>query len=425
MVSATAINFGKKYSLLNIAAFITKKISLNKEHRFSRFMVRLSFTATMISVGVMLMTIFFTQGFEKTISNKVFSFFGHVRIQDYNTVTASVTEEIPIYKKDSVYQLKNQYKEIRHIQSYATKNALLKTSQTFEGVLFKGVDRDYDFQHLSDFLVAGRWIHFRDSGYSQEINLSETMARQLQLKVNDPLLVFFIQPDGSAPRPRKLTVVGIYKTGIEEYDKMLAIGDLSLIQRLNNWSPTEIGGYEIFLHDAKDMEMISRTIVPALPLGLNSLTIKEVIPTIFDWLELQHKTIYIVMIIMIIIAILNLVTCLLILVLERVRMIGLLKALGASNGLVRRIFIYQGAFITGVGILCGNLLGVGIGWLQQKFGFITLPEESYYISKAAVYIDPWQIVWVDLLTFTICLLVLLLPSLVVQRIQPVKTIQFR
>lgn len=388
-------------------------------------MVRLSFSATMISVGVMLMTIFFTQGFEKTISDKVFSFFGHVRIQDYNTVPSSITEEIPIRRNDSVFQLKQQFKQIRHIQAYATKNALLKTNQTFEGVLFKGVDKDYDFQHLSSFLVSGRWIQFQDSGYSTEINLSETMARQLQLKVNDPLLVFFIQPDGAAPRPRKLTVVGIYKTGIEEYDKMLAIGDLSLIQKLNNWEPDEIGGYEIFLQNAEDMDVTSRAIVASLPLGLNSLTIKEVFPSIFDWLELQHQTIYIVMIIMIIIAILNLVTCLLILVLERVRMVGLLKALGADNALIRKIFIYQGAFITSIGILCGDILGVGICLLQQKFGFITLPEESYYISKAAVFIDPWQILWVNGITFVICLVVLLLPSLVVQRIQPVKTIQFR
>jgi lipoprotein-releasing system permease protein len=388
-------------------------------------MRRLAIMATVISVTVMLITVAFTKGFETTISNKVFGFFGHIRIQDYNTSLNSIGEEIPIIKNDSVLKLKNGHASIEKVQAYATKNALLKTPETFEGVLFKGVDTGYDFNALGSFLMEGRWVSFKDSGYSDEINVSASLAQKLQLKLQDAVLIFFIQPNGAAPRPRKLRVVGIYKTGIEEYDKVLAIGDLKLIQRLNQWRSDQVGGYEMFLKDPMQMDSISRAIIPDLPVGLNSMTIKEVFPSIFDWLTLQQKTIYIVLIIMIVIAILNLVTCLLIIVLERTRMIGLLKALGAPNSMLRRLFLYQGLVITVIGIVIGDIVGISICMLQQRFGFITLPEASYYISKAAVDLRMSHVLLIDGLTFIISLLILLIPSSIVQRIKPVKTIQFR
>ena len=373
----------------------------------------------------MILTLAFSNGFQQTISNKVFSFFGHIRVQDYNALQVSIAEEIPVLKSDSVLNLVKINPLIKTVQAYATKNAILKTSETIEGVLFKGIEKEYDFSNMQNFLVAGRWIRFADSGYSNEVNLSESMAKQLKLKVNDQFLIFFIQPNGESPRPRKLTVAGIFKTGIEEYDKLFALGDLKLIQRLNNWKENEVGGYEIFLTDYHKMNEVSTDIVPYLPLGLTSQTIKEIFPSIFDWLGLQNQTIYIVLIIMIIIALLNLVTCLLILVLERTRMVGLLKAIGATNSTIQKIFLYQGAFITFMGLLLGNILGLFISWLQWRYGFITLPEESYYISKAAVHIVWWQIGMLNLVTFMICTAVLLLPTIIVSKVQPVRAIQFR
>lgn len=410
---------------VNIARFIARRLAFNTQRSFSRFIIRLSVAATIISVAVMILTLAFSNGFQQTISNKVFGFFGHIRVQDYNALQVSIAEEIPVLKSDSVLNLVNINPFIKTVQAYATKNAILKTSETIEGVLFKGIEKEYNFTNLQNFLVAGRWIRFADSGYSSEVNLSESMAKQLKLKVNDQVLIFFIQPNGESPRPRKLTVAGIFKTGIEEYDKLFALGDLKLIQRLNNWKENEVGGYEIFLTDYHKMNEVSTDIVPYLPLGLTSQTIKEIFPSIFDWLGLQNQTIYIVLIIMIVIALLNLVTCLLILVLERTRMVGLLKALGASNGTIQKIFLYQGAFITFMGLLLGNLLGLFISWLQWRYGFITLPEESYYISKAAVQIVWWQIGMLNLVTFIICTAVLLLPTIIVSKIQPVRAIQFR
>lgn len=410
---------------VNIARFIASRIAFNPQRSFSRFIIRLSIAATIISVAVMILTLAFANGFQQTISNKIFSFFGHVRVQDYNALQVTIAEEIPVKKSDSVLNLVKINPSIKTVQAFATKNAILKTSETIEGVLFKGVEKEYDFNNLKSFLISGRWINFTDSGYSNEINLSEAMARQLKLKVNDPVIIFFIQPNGETPRPRKLTVAGIFKTGIEEYDKLYALGDLKLVQRLNNWSQDQVGGYELFLKDYTQMEQVSTDIIPYLPLGLTSQTIKEVFPSIFDWLGLQDQTIGIVLIIMIVIALLNLVTCLLILVLERTRMIGLLKAVGAPNYTIQKIFLYQGSIITFTGIVAGAGIGLLVSWLQQRYGFISLPEESYYISKAAVQIIWWQVGLVVLATFVICVAVLLLPTIIVSRVQPVKAIQFR
>lgn len=408
---------------MNITTFIASRIAFNRQKSFSRFVIRLSVGATVISVAVMILTLAFTNGFQETISQKIFSFWGHIRIQNYITSHVAIAEEAPIRKNDSVTDLPKKHPAIASIQAFATKNAILKTSETIEAVMFKGVEKEYDFSHLGRFLVAGRWVQFTDSGYSSEINLSAYTANQLRLKTGDHVLIYFMQPNG-APRPRKLTVAGIFKTGIEDYDKLIAIGDLKLVQRLNDWKPDQIGGYEIFLNDYKQMDDISESIVGELPAGMQSSTIREIYPNIFDWLALQDKTIVIVIIIMTAIAVLNLITCLLILVLERTRMVGMLKALGARNFTVQKIFLFHGVIIAMGGIVFGNMLGLLICWLQQRYGFITLPEEAYYISKAAVHLVWWQVGLVNLVTLLTCFLVLLIPTIIVKRIQPVKAIQF-
>jgi lipoprotein-releasing system permease protein len=409
---------------LNIAAFIARRIAFNQQKSFSRFVIRLSIAATVISVTVMILTLTFASGFQKTISHKVFSFWGHIRIQSYYSARVAIAEETPIHRSDSVTGLKKLYPAIKTVQAFATKNAILKTAETIEGVLFKGVEKGYDFSNLDQFKVDGRWLSFTDSGYSNEINLSAYTANLLKLKTGDQVLIYFIQP-GAPPRPRKLTVAGIFKTGIEEYDKLIAIGDLKLIQRLNDWDANQIGGYEIFLKDFNKMDAVSDAIVPDIPIGLQSNTIKYIYPSIFDWLALQNKTIFIVLAIMIVIAILNLVTCLLILVLERTRMIGMLKALGARNQTVRGVFMYHGAIITFFGLLLGNICALLIAWLQKETGFIKLPEDAYYISEAAVDIVWWQVVAVNIGTFIVCFSVLLIPTILIKRIQPIKAIQFR
>jgi lipoprotein-releasing system permease protein len=410
---------------LNIAGYIARKVAFNNQQSFSRFIIRLAITATTISVTAMLLALAFTNGFQSAISQKIFNFWGHIRVQHYEPSKSVISEEFPINRNDTVENLQRFIPGIQGIQAFATKNAILKTEESLEGVLFKGIDRLYDSSRLQSFLKQGRWMQYPDSGYSNEIVLSAYTANQLKLKVNDPILIYFVQSDGSAPRARRLTISGIYKTGIEEYDKLIALGDIRLIQRLNNWSEDQIGGYEVFLKNQADMAQINDEIFNQLPMLWNSKTIFEIYPNIFDWLALQDQTISITLIIMIVVAVLNLITCLIILVLERTRMVGILKALGAADRTIQQIFLYHGAMITLTGILFGNLLGFLLLWLQNKYGFIRLPEDMYYIDKAEVLIIPWQVLAVNLGTFLICMAVLTIPSFIVRNIQPVKAIQFK
>lgn len=410
---------------MNVSTFIASRIAFNQQRSFSRFIIRLATAATIISVAAMIIAMAFTNGFQYAISQKIFSFFGHIRVQHFEPNKVSFAEEYPIEKNDTVANILKNNADIKTIQPFATKNAILKTSETIEGVLFKGVEKDYDFDNLKGFLESGRWINFPDSGYSNEINLSAHTAQQLKLKLNDKILIYFIQSDGSPPRARRLTITGIYKTGIDEYDKLIALGDLKLIQRLNNWKENEIGGYEIFLKDYRKMDTVNEAIFYDLPALWNSRTIQELNPNIFDWLNLQNQSIVIVLLIMTVVAVLNLITCLIILVLERTRMVGVLKALGATDIAVQKIFFFHGAIIAVTGILFGNLLGLGFCWLQQRYGIISLPEDMYYITKAEAKIVWWQVAAVNAGTLLVCLLVLIIPTFIIRRVQPVKAIQFR
>jgi lipoprotein-releasing system permease protein len=354
----------------------------------------------------------------------MFSFSGHIRVQHFEPNKAVIAEESPIAGNDTVMQMIRANKGVKTVQAFATKNAIIKGNESIEFVLLKGVEKNYDFTNLDGFLKSGRWLHFTDSGYSNEINLSAYTASQLKLQANDKVLIYFIQPDGSH-RVRQMTVAGIFKTGIEDYDKLNAIADLKLIQRLNNWNANEIGGYEIFLKDYRRLDTVNAAIFGQLPNTWNSRTIKEIYPNIFDWLSLQDLTIAIVLAIMIVVAVLNLVTCLIILLLERTRMVGVLKAIGAADRFIQQIFLYHGATITLSGIMLGNVFGLLICWLQQRYGFIKLPEDAYYISQAVVKLEWWHIVLVNAGTFLVCFLVLMIPTLIIRRIQPARAILFR
>ncbi len=410
---------------MNLASFIAWRIAFNKNTSFSRFIIRLAIVATCISVAVMILTFALTSGFQNTISGKVFSFWGHLRVQEFQANKVTLAEEVPIEKNDTVVQLLRKNPEVKTIQTFATKNAILRTSEAVEGVLFKAVEKDYDFSNLADFLKSGNWLSFPDSGYSDQVVLSEYTAKQLSLKLNDKILIYFIQPNGAPPRPRKLTIAGLYRSGIDEYDKVIAFCDLRLIQRLNDWRPNEIGGYELFLKDYRQMDTVAASIFYQLPQQWNVETSMELYPNIFDWLNLQNQTVVLVIIVMVIVAILNLVTCLIILVLERIRMIGILKAVGSPDSSIQGIFLYHGAIITVLGIIGGDLAALLLCWLQQQYGFITLPEEAYYISTAAVNLEWWHVAVVNAGTFLVCFLTLRIPTFIIKRVQPVRAIQFR
>jgi lipoprotein-releasing system permease protein len=410
---------------MRLSLFVARRIAFNRSSSFSRFIINIAIVATAISVAVMILAVALVNGFQQVIQQKIFSFWGHIHITQYQPNAGPLTEQVPFAGDTNIVKQLKQVPGIVTVNAYATKSAIIKAEKDLEGVIFKGVDREYGWNSIKQFLQEGEPIHYKDSTYAPEVVISASLAKELQLKLHDPLIVYFIQGAGQPPRARKLTVGGIYKTGIEEYDKTYILGDLELIRKLNDWPPGNIGGYEIFTNNYRNIQTIAGAAYEVIPDQLFMRSIEEIYPNIFAWLRLQNKNEVIILVIMAIVAIINMITAILILIIERTNMIGIIKALGMRNIDIQKIFIYQAGYIVLAGIILGNVLGIGIAVLQQTTGFFKLPEESYYMSVAAISLHWWEVLLINAGTLSICLLVLTVPSRVIRRITPVKAIQFK
>jgi lipoprotein-releasing system permease protein len=413
-----------KIYLLNLPLFIAKKIGMKGHKTFSRFIIRLAIFSTSLSVTVMIVGISIANGFQEEVGNKVFSFWGHVRVQQNLTNNIGIAEEEPFKKNAEVETFLQSIPEAVSVERYATKSAIIKNDNGIESVLLKGIDSSFNFQRLQRFLQNGSWCAFKDSSYSKEINISSYTAKRLDIHTGDTLIVFFFRNDGTKTA-RKLKVSGIFKIGIEEYDKNFAICDINMIRRLNNWEGDQIGGYEIFLKDYHQTDSISKRIYGQLPQTWYSKSIKEIYPNIFDWLSLQGQVKNILLLIMIVIAAVNLITCLIVLVLERTKMIGVLKAIGTDNWKIQQIFLFNTTYIAAIGIIIGTAIGLLLCYIQEKTGFIKLNEEAYYISSVSVKVVWWQVLAVDVATLCICLFTLTFPTLLIRKISAIKAIQFK
>lgn len=370
----------------------------------------------------MIIAFAFVEGFQQTISAKVFSFSGNIRVQQEQA--GANMEELPADNTDSISRILNSQPGVKYADAVAVKSAMLKTTESIEGVLLKGIEKSFSKQRLQPFLTNGRWIAFNHSSGQQQILISEYTAKQLKADVGSKLLVYFVDDEGVQPRVRPVFVCGLFKTSIEEYDKHMAVVDIDLIRKLNGWKPGQIGGYEITIDNYQKDQVVSNQLLDQLPVQWFCTPIREVYPNIFDWLELQNTNKFVIMVIMCVVAIINLISCLIILVLERRKMIGILKATGADNWQMQSIFWNQALVITLAGMLLGTLLGLGLCWLQHTTGFIRLDESAYYVAAAPVKVIWWQVVLVNVATFIISFLVLLIPSLLVRKISPVQTLRF-
>lgn len=412
---------------MNVAAFIGERIAFSKQRSFSRFIIRLSVAATVVSVAAMIVTLAFVNGFQRTVSEKVFSFWGHIRVQRFEQNKSLVAEETPMPRSQDVVNSLKRLPEVTKVQAFGTRSVVVENNKNIEGLLLKGIEPDYERAHMQPFISSGGWLDFRDSLYARQIIISEQMANQLEVKLNDTIKVFFISREEQSSVFRPLRVSAIYKTGIEEYDKLFAIVDIRLIRRFSQWESDEIGGYEVFLTNYKKMDTVNNYLLNrgVLPDIWISRTVKQIYPNIFDWLNIQDVNRNVIFVVMSVVAIINLITCLLILVLERTRMIGILKAIGSPASTIQKIFLYHATIITSFGVGLGLIVGLGLCFLQQATGFIKLDESAYYVATAPIEIVWWQVAAVCLGTLVVCFIALIVPTLIVRSIRPVKAIQFR
>lgn len=406
---------------MNVEYFISSRISLKAERTFSKLIVRIAIAGVMLSLAVMILSIAIIKGFKTEIQDKVRGFVGDIQI--YRFDLNGSFEKSPFIPNDTTINSLRHNPQIASFYPFATKPAIIVANGEVEGINFKGIDGTYDWAYIKKHLVSGRVIDFRDTTKaSQQVLISEYTANRLMLKTGDSFIMHFVQ---NPPRKRKLTIVGIYSIGIESLDKGFVIGDIGLIRRLNNWLPHQTGGIEVRIKDFKQLKPVADEVYGNLEMKLRSRSVEESTPEIFTWLSLLDVNTRVLLILMLIVGVINMITALLIMILERTNMIGMLKAMGMSNGSMMKIFLYNAIYLVGIGLLLGNILGLGLCFLQDYTHVFKLEQTNYYLDHVPIEVHFKDVLLLNLATVVTCTVVLIIPSMLVSRISPLKAIRFK
>ncbi len=362
-------------------------------------------------------------GLQQKIREKIATFNGHIIISKFDDNQSDVSV-VPISIRQDFYPKFTTVEGINHVQAVASKAGIVRTATAFEGIIFKGVGKDYEWKYLKEYLVQGRLPNLKGN-VNEEILISQFLANRLNLKLGDRFVTYFMKQEvNKIPNKRVFEIVGIYNSGFQEFDASYIIGDIRHVQRINRWQPDEIGAFEVFIDDFDAIAVKGEEVYAQTDSSLNTESIVEKYAYIFEWMQLFDFNILVILIVMIVVSTINMVVALLVLILERTQMIGILKALGANNWSVRKVFLYNAFYLILRGLFWGNLIGIGLLLIQQYFKIIHLNPENYYVNEAPVYINWGYILTLNIGTVVVCLLVLLIPSYIITKISPVKAIHF-
>ena len=412
---------------MNLAFYIARRLIRGGDHKISISapIIKIAVVAIALGVIMMLVAIATGVGLKEKIREKVSVFNGHIQIYNFDNNQSDVSV-VPVSLNQDFYPNFDSVEGVAHVQAVATKAGIIRTSDTFEGIIAKGVGPDYQWSVFSEYLIEGR-IPDYNAELNDEVLISSLMANRLQLGLGDTFFTFFLRDEdpGKMPNQRRFTVVGIYDSGFEEFDSTYVFADIRHIRRMNRWEDDEVGNFEIFLENFDEIEVKSAEIYGKTLSTLDTQTIMGKYYKIFEWIGLFDFNIAIIIGIMIIVGGINMITALLVLILERTQMIGVLKALGTDNWRIRKIFLYNAAYLIGVGLFWGNLIGLGLIWVQDQYRLFKFPNpKEYYIDYIPVSIDVPTVLILNIGVLFLCLLMLLLPSVIVTRITPVKAIKF-
>ncbi len=410
---------------MNFEFFIARRIIAAKDYKssISAPIIKIAITAIAMGLIMMLVSIATGVGLQKKIREKVSAFNGDIIITNFDT-NFSNDSQIPISKNQDFYPDFNITEGVKHIQVTASKGGVIRTETDFEGIVVKGAGDDYDWQYFQDYLIEGSLPDFKGK-LNEDILVSEYLANRLNLKVGEKVRTFFFDSEGkNGFRNRGFTIKGIYNSGFQQFDEQFIIADIRHVQKLNRWEEDQIGGFELFVEDFDAIRAIGNKVYEETGSTLDTQTIRDKYYSIFEWLDLFDFNIILIIGIMILVAGINMITALLVLILERTQMIGILKALGSSDWMVRKIFLYNAMYLIGVGLFWGNLIGVGLLLIQKYFKLFPLNPNTYYVSEAPIYLDISYILLLNAGTFLLCFIMLLIPSFIISKISPVRAIRF-